>query len=157
MGKQQPALLGGVYIGVLSALPFINIGNCLCCMWVVTGGMLTVYLQQQSKPEPVETADAVVGGLLAGLVGAVVSAVLGFLMTSVTGPMADETIRQVLENPELPAEARDFLSRFASSRSMAFLGLVVTIPVFCVFSMLGGLLGLALFRKKTPPAAAPGV
>ena len=34
------------------------------------GGALTVYLQQQSKPEPVEAGEAVLGGLIAGLVGA---------------------------------------------------------------------------------------
>ena len=32
--KLQPALLGGLFIGVLSALPIISAGNCFCCMWV---------------------------------------------------------------------------------------------------------------------------
>ena len=35
--KFQPALYGGLFIGVLSALPIINIGNC-CCLWVTAGG-----------------------------------------------------------------------------------------------------------------------
>ena len=35
--KLQPALFGGLFIGVLSALPLINIGNC-CCLWVIGGG-----------------------------------------------------------------------------------------------------------------------
>jgi hypothetical protein len=35
----------------------------------------------------------------------------------------------------------------------AILGLiiVVVLPLYAVFSMLGALLGLAFFRKKTPP------
>ena len=41
--KLQPALFGGLFIGVLSALPIISAGNCLCCMWVVAGGMLATY------------------------------------------------------------------------------------------------------------------
>ena len=35
--KLQPALLGGVTIGVLSALPVINLANC-CCAWILFGG-----------------------------------------------------------------------------------------------------------------------
>ena len=68
MGKHQPALLGGVFIGVLSALPYINAANC-CCLWVIAGGVLVVYLQQQASPTPVATNDAVIGGLIAGAIG----------------------------------------------------------------------------------------
>ena len=50
--KVQPALLGGVTIGVLSALPFVMIGNCCCCAWVLLGGALSAYLMQQNHPEP---------------------------------------------------------------------------------------------------------
>ena len=34
----QPALYGGLFIGVLSALPVVNIGNC-CCLWFAGGGV----------------------------------------------------------------------------------------------------------------------
>ena len=46
----------------------MNLANC-CCLWVIAGGVLVTYLQQQAKPTPVETGDAVVGGLIAGLIG----------------------------------------------------------------------------------------
>ena len=32
--KLQPALFGGLFIGVLSALPLVSVGNC-CCLWVI--------------------------------------------------------------------------------------------------------------------------
>jgi hypothetical protein len=32
---------------------------------------------------------------------------------------------------------------------------VVIVPLYAIFSMLGGLLGTAFFKKKTPPPAAP--
>ena len=41
-GRLQPALLGGVFIGVMSSLPIVNIGNCCCCLWVLAGGALAV-------------------------------------------------------------------------------------------------------------------
>ena len=54
--KLQPALLGGVTIGVLSALPVINLANC-CCAWVLFGGALAAYLMQQNHPEPIMIGD----------------------------------------------------------------------------------------------------
>ena len=33
---------------MLSALPLVNAANCCCCLWVVLGGVLAAYLQQQS-------------------------------------------------------------------------------------------------------------
>ena len=66
--KLQPALFGGLFIGVLSALPIINIGNC-CCLWVIGGGVLATYLMQQNHPYPISAADGALVGLLAGLIG----------------------------------------------------------------------------------------
>ena len=69
--KTQPALLGGVVIGVLSALPVINLANC-CCAWILFGGALAAYLMQQNHPEPIMIGDGAIVGLLAGVVGAFV-------------------------------------------------------------------------------------
>jgi len=155
MGRHQPAILGGLLIGVLSSLPVVSAANICCCLWVVAGGMLVVYLQQQNTAEPVATGDAVIGGLLAGLIGAVISSAVSFALASFMGPMMQEQIQQQIEaNPEIPAEVRDFMTRFVSGRNMALLGFVINIPLFAVFAMLGSLLGLAFFRKKTPPAQA---
>ena len=64
--KTQPALLGGLFIGVLSALPVVNLGNCCCCLWVVCGGALAAWLLQQNEPAPMATGDALLAGLLGG-------------------------------------------------------------------------------------------
>jgi len=56
-GRLQPALYGGLLIGVLSALPFVSAGNCCCCLWVVAGGMLAVYLRQQNSPFAITSAE----------------------------------------------------------------------------------------------------
>jgi len=41
-GKLQPALLGGLFIGVLSTLPYVSRLNGCCCLWVITGGVLAI-------------------------------------------------------------------------------------------------------------------
>ena len=154
MGKYQPALLGGLFIGVISSIPIINIANLCCCLWVVAGGVLVVYLQQNAKPEPVETGEAVLGGLIAGLIGGVIASAVAVAMTSITGTMAIDQIRQTLESQaDLPPEARDFLINLLSGRGFLFILFAINLPLYAVFAMLGSLLGLAFFRKKVPPQA----
>jgi hypothetical protein len=153
MSRHQPALLGGLLIGVLSSLPIVNLANC-CCLWVISGGLLTVYLQQQSKAEPVETGDAVIGGLIAGLIGAVIVCVVSYVKLMVLGPVVQtalDNVRQQLEgNPEIPPGVRDFVLNMVGGGGMLVMTALVTIPLYAVFGMLGALLGTALFRKKPP-------
>jgi len=85
--KLQPALYGGVFIGVLSALPLVNLGNCVCCLWVVAGGALALYLMQQNHPYPVTAADGALVGLLAGVIGGVLGALLSIPIQMALGPV----------------------------------------------------------------------
>jgi len=160
MGKHQPALLGGLLIGVLSVLPVVSAGNLCCCLWVIVGGILTVYLQQQRTPMPVETADAVIGGLIAGLIGAVIVVVGQSLMVTMTGAIWQDQLREALDQaPEVPPEARDAIMRMLTGSGLFVALFAILLPLYAIFSMLGALIGLAIFRKKTPPAAptAPDV
>jgi len=156
MSRHQPALLGGLFIGVLSALPVVSSANC-CCLWVIAGGVLVVYLQQQNTPLPVETADAVLGGLIAGLIGAVIACLGQYILYAITGTFWQDMMRQQLEqNSEIPPEFRDMMIRIFTGRSLWLLILAFTLPLYAVFAMLGALLGLAFFRKKLPPPTVQG-
>lgn len=157
MGRHQPALFGGLLIGVLSSLPIIKAGNICCCLWVICGGLLTVYLQQQRQSEPIETGEAVIGGLLAGVIGAIIVGIFTYITLLVFGPVIQsgmDSVRQQFEsNPDMPPAARDFalsVIRMMTGGGAAVLVMLITIPVYAVFSMLGALLGTALFRKKPP-------
>ena len=155
MSRYQPALLGGLFIGVLSSLPIIQSANLCCCLWVVVGGLLTVYLQQQNRTTPVETSEAVVGGLSAGAIGALLNVVVMALLLSGAraGLAIDQQLRVTLDsNPDLPPAVRDTVMRVFSSGLMPVIIAVVTVPTFAVFGMLGALLGVAVFKKKAPPA-----
>ncbi len=155
MSKHQPALLGGLFIGVLSSLPVVSTFNMCCCLWVVAGGVLVVYLQQQRTPEPIETGDAVIGGLLAGVIGAIIAGLGALILLSVGGEMWQEQVRQALDSSsDVPPEVRDLVLGLIEGNSLAFLAFVINLPVYAVFSMLGSLLGLAIFRKKVAPPQA---
>ena len=157
--KLQPALLGGVFIGVLSALPVINLANC-CCAWILFGGALAAYLMQQNHPEPILISDGAIVGLLAGLIGAFVAALISIPIGLAMGPLQAGIAQDMLNNPELPPEFRRLLEQFGAGPVMGvgffvffFLSLVVT----SVFAMLGGLFGALMFRKTQPPVMPPPI
>lgn len=162
--KLQPALLGGVAIGVLSALPVVNMVNMCCCAWVVFGGALAVYLLQQNHPAPVSTGDAALVGLMAGAIGAVVGAVVSIPIAMAMGPLRADLIDRVLENARnLPPEVRGILDQMrvgvagGAFMGVAFvLGLLFTGFFYSVFGLLGGVLGAVMFRKNAPPPPPPG-
>lgn len=155
-GRLQPALLGGAFIGVMSALPIVNMGNCCCCMWVLAGGALAVYLRKQNSPMPITAAEGALVGLLAGAFGGVIWAVLSIPIQMMMGPMQAEWISRIASasNEDMPPEMREMLDRMAAGGALGAAGIfmsMVNIVMSAIFGMLGGLLGVAIFNRKTPP------
>ena len=152
--KLQPALFGGLFIGVLSALPIINIGNC-CCLWVIGGGVLATYLLQQNHPYPIATADGALVGLLAGLIGGVLGTLLSIPVEMMMGPVQKQVIEALMSrSQDMPEETRRMLENMNSgAMGAAMIGfkLIFGVCVGAIFGMLGGLLGVALFKKKDLP------
>jgi len=153
--KLQPAIYGGLCIGVLSALPIINIANC-CCLWVIGGGVLATYLMQQNHPYAIATADGALVGLMAGLIGGIVGTLLSIPIDMVMGPFQKQFIEGLMSSrgAEMDENTRQMIERMNSAAVGAAaiaLKLVFSVCVGAVFGMLGGLLGVALFKKKDLP------
>jgi hypothetical protein len=161
--KTQPALLGGIFIGVLSALPVVNLGNCCCCLWVVAGGALAAYLLQQGDPAPISTGEAAMTGLLAGAVGAGVGSLLAIPMNLLTAPFMQSWVDQVLQNADdLPSNLRRVLESWSgpaaplgTTIALGVVGFFVSLAVNTVFATAGGALGAVLFRRTPPATGAP--
>jgi hypothetical protein len=155
--KLQPALYGGLFMGVLSALPVVNAGNCVCCMWVIGGGMLAVYLMQQNHPYPITAADGALVGVLAGLVGGLIGTLVSIPMDMMMGPVMNRLMQRIISNPDFPAESRTMIENMSAAAAQGptvagtFVKLVMFEIVGVVFGMFGGLLGVALFKKKDMP------
>jgi hypothetical protein len=155
----QPALIGGVVMGVLSALPLISAGNVCCCLWVITGGVVAAYVFQQNHPAPITPGDGALVGLLAGLVGALIQVVVSVPITLMVGPMERALLERVADMAgSMPPDMRDFIDRY-SREGQSFTWVVVGTTVAlmfwlfvgAVFSTIGGLLGAAVFRRADPP------
>jgi hypothetical protein len=159
-GYAQPALIGGVVMGVLSALPIVSGGNLCCCLWVVSGGAVAAYVLQQNQAAPIAPADGALVGLLAGLIGALVQFVVAIPIDILVGPTEMAMLHRILDNPSISPDARDMFQRFDRGGAAGgifvvvlfrIIGLMLSVFVGGLFSTLGGLLGALIFRKQSPP------
>jgi hypothetical protein len=150
--KLQPAILGGLFMGVLSALPFV--GAC-CCLWIVGGGALAAYLMQQNHPLPITVADGALVGLLSGVFGAVMWTITSIPVDLFLGDIQRQTVAGLIERlGDLPPDFREMLNRPRSGLEMgigAVIGLMFGVVICAAFGTLGGVLGASMFRKDQPP------
>lgn len=160
MTRTHAVLIGGAFNGVLSALPIIGAANCLCCLWVVGGGVITAWLLQQGQANPLELGEGAIGGLLAGVVGAAVYTLvwvpLQLMLGSFTGgPGRAFEIGDVDVPPEMLQMLEAMEQIMSNPPLMALMAFLMMLVAGLVFSTVGGLLGAFFFRKAAPPAA-PG-
>jgi len=149
----QAVLLGGLFIGVLSALPIVNIANC-CCLWIIGGGALTAYLAQQDDPRPLGLVDGARIGLRAGIVGAVIWLVVSFAVDVMVAPLQQGAADMMLRNAaDMPPEVRAWLASMgdrASAPQRFVASFLFQLFVATPFAALGGLLGAAIFGREMP-------
>jgi phage-related minor tail protein len=164
--KYRAALLGGLAIGLVSAIPGLNLINCCCCAGILLGGMLTVYLYRRDIVEdmpPLEASDAAILGVMAGVVGAFAAVLFDLLLLATAGPVASEFVRSLIERllenleasgsipPEAADQVRDQIEEaLAQSTSVrgVLSNLFFSLVLYPIFSILGALLGYAIVRPR---------
>ena len=155
-GMLKPALIGGVVLGVCSAIPVVNFLNCVCCAWVIVGGGLAAYMYVKDSAVPVTLGRGITLGLLTGVIGTVVSSAISIplrLMMSGAGMNVMEQMRQALDRiPNLPPETRQMIENLAASGGMGLaviiFGILFSLIINCLFAMIGGAIGVAIFEKR---------
>ncbi|HKE87906.1 MAG TPA: DUF5518 domain-containing protein [Vicinamibacterales bacterium] len=149
----QAALVGGLFIGILSALPVIKYANC-CCIWIIGGGIVAAYLDQQNDQRPITPGRGALAGLFAGVFGAVVWLVAALAVRALLAPLEERMASAFLRNaPDIPPDVRTILENAGTSSVVEY---VVFFVLFLfagsIVSTVGGLLGAAFFRNDVPPA-----
>jgi hypothetical protein len=147
-----------LFIGVLSALPLVGLGNCCCCLWIVSGGVLAAYLDQQNDPRPTSAGRGALVGVKAGVVGAFVWLIVTLLLQPILEPVQQRVVERLLTIArDLPPEVREALEQSDDASGFRyvidFLGFLV---IGVIFSTLGGLLGASFFKNDVPPAVGGG-
>ena len=152
----QPALIGGLVVGILSTLPLIAAGNVCCCLWIVSGGAVAAYVLQQNQPQPITPGDGALVGLLAGVSGAFVYLVVSIPINMLMAPMERRLLQRLVETMgNMPPEFRDYanssLNSSVSAGLRAVFGFVFMLILGAIFSTIGGLIGALLFARKRLP------
>ena len=151
----KPAALGGLFIGVLSALPFVGAANCCCCLWIVSGGMLAAYVAGQNQPASVTPGEGALIGGSAGLIGALIWVPLAIVLDMLLAPVQQAVIGSILTSArDMPPEARQALEGLMQPASpfRYLVGFIFQFFAGGIFGAIGGVLAAMFFRKDVPPA-----
>jgi hypothetical protein len=150
----QPALAGGMLLGLLSSLPFISAGNCLCCAWVVGGGALGTLLLTKQRPTGVTLGDGAFVGVLSGLFGAVVSTLVSIpvrILSARFFASQQQAMEEALREIGAEGPLRDLMLRVASpeiSAATLLFTFFMNLLMYSLFAMIGGILTVAILEKR---------
>ena len=144
----MPALLGGLFIGVLSGLPIIGICNC-CCLWIISGGILSAYLEQQNHPTSLTLSQGARVGLIAGVIGAVLWLVIDSALSPIQARFMGDLMRSARD---LPPELQTLLEQVEAGRGPGIIYSFFLLCLCAIVSTIGGMIGAAYFKKDVPPA-----
>jgi hypothetical protein len=151
----KPAFLGGIALGVLSALPLVN---CCCLLWLGGGGMLAVYLLRQEFWGEITPSLGAKVGFLTGMIGALFWQILELPISYITSPQRIQQIQDLLQNRNIPSE---LLERVLSLMGDPFnpfvlvIGIVFKAVACGILTTLGGILGSSLWSKPRTPTTNP--
>ncbi len=166
-GKLMPALYGGVIMGVISGIPILSVVNCFCCAGIMLGGFMAVFFYKkdltQSSP-PLTNGDGLGLGALAGLVGAVVTVILTAVVHLVFGAAMGGGMQKLQDmglGNQIPPETMKMIQGMMSDKGLIGITFVFHLVIDPLFGLIGGLIGYAVFKSKTPqvmpPPPAPGM
>jgi len=148
MNKLKPAVLGGLVVGILSAIPFVNY---CCCLWAIGGGLLAGMLYIKASPVRITTGDGAVLGALAGVVGGAIYLIVAIPIALLWGAAAME---QAFRNSGMRMPL--------SGPLMIIVGSLFGAVCLIGLSTVGGLIAVPIFEKRKdaavtpPPPVAPG-
>lgn len=155
----QPALAGGMFLGVLSSLPFVGLGNCLCCMWMQGGGAIASLLLAKQRPSGINLGDGAFAGVLSGVFGAVIGTIVSIPVRLIQTRYFDpEAVEEMLNDiPGLEGPMRDLMLRMASEISATTLTVTffTNLLLYSLFAMIGGILAIAILNKKKGAGISP--
>lgn len=145
--------IAGVAMGILSSVPILSLGNCLLCGWVWGGAIFAVWLYKRNENGAiVTTSQGVVIGLLAALIGGVVSWLLGIVMGGATMAAMTPLLDQFPDE-----ESRQMFQQLVASGGVSIITLLFSLIVNAIFGMIGGLIGAALIGNKPAAPATPSM
>jgi len=150
--KLKPALIGGLIVGILSAIcsqiPFV--GLC-CCLWALGGGAVAGLIYIKGSPTRVSVGDGAMVGALAGVVGGLLYLIIVIPISLLIGSAAIQA-QLAQAGVQMPF----------SGTLLLIIGAIITAVILIILSALGGILSVPIFEKRKdavppPPPTTDGV
>jgi hypothetical protein len=157
------ALVCGFGVSVLSTVPGIK--SFSCCLLIPLAGAVSIYLHHKINkiPVPFEMKDAVLLGFLTGIIASVFSTFFDLLITFITHsndfidalPKTESLLRQynfdsiidqtfgILKQMAVQIQTNGFSVLYAGA--ILFSNVIVD----SIFGMIGGIIGLSFFKRRT--------
>lgn len=161
------AAIGGVFVGVIGAIPVLSLGNVCCCLWAWLGAFLAIRLYSKATGLACSARRALLIGAMTGAIGGIVWPVtfVGLNLTGISGfgqnfqaAAQQFDFTPVLGNvsPEQRAfveqKLNDFKAMSPSSAVAHFTAYFAPLffVVLVVVCSLAGLVGALLFASDGP-------
>lgn len=149
-----PAAISGTGMGILATIPFVS---CLCCAWFLGGGALAAWLvgkKMPAGPRSLSYGDGAFAGVLAGVWGAAVATLTSIpirMLSAESIAQAREQIETALgQNPEVPGWIQELIRSLLTQELTPvniLIGLFISLVIYGLFAMIGGVLLVAVLRK----------
>lgn len=159
--KTTPAILGGIFIGITSALPVINALNCFCCALIIGGGIIAARSLVRNSPLPISNSDGAIVGLMAGGIGAAIKTVLEIPIQMLMFRFGADSLsqaRDIIDSIEgMPPGVKDMVNNMMTgtlSVAAILIGFLFSLVLCGIFGTIGGMLGVKIFEKR-PPGLPP--
>ena len=162
--KLMPALYGGIIMGIISGVPFLNFVNCLCCAGVMFGGFMAVFFYKKDLPPDNPTftnSDGMALGALAGVFGAVFGTILTGILEVTVGNITGKAMYDMVMGlygslgilDKMPPDAIEQMESGMMDQGLSATSIILSFVIDPLFGMLGGLIGYAFLKPKEKPPA----
>jgi hypothetical protein len=144
----KPVLISGLIAGLLSSIPFVNFLNIICCLWILVGGVIAIYMLSSSAGRKIEYGEGALIGLLSGLVAAVVATIINSIFTLIGFNMGVVMMQRLAHRFPQFEQFKDFaiIPRFGAG--FVIMTLLSSLLFYGAFGALGGVIGTAIYGKK---------
>jgi hypothetical protein len=152
-GKWKAILIGGAISGLASFIPLLHLA---CCLIPFAAAIIAVAIYSGSSPPPVlSNNDGVALGAMTGLLGTLLYAVLIIPLAFFFGNILGGFLGRAFPNLEdLPRNLQPLIGGLLSHLGgilvfILVLRILSQLALFVIFGILGGIVGVALFRRKS--------
>jgi len=153
MNEQRPgmfisALIGGGIAGLLAGIPLVS---CLCCLWIIGGGIISVYFLAKDSSVALGPGDGAIVGAFSGIIAAVVELLISIPLSPLENKLFKNLLAEFSEYiDEMPAGFESIMDNsFEAPLYMLLLGLVISVVIFSALGALGGIIGIAMFKNRS--------